>query len=104
MLRPKEAVSSEQDPPMTPAAKERRFLIDPYLDWVGREGIPVVEDFCVDLDRVETGPWARMGCNGAFVHMKGRGDFISVFLFDLPPGGATVRQQHIYEEVFYVLS
>ena len=28
---------------------EMRFLIDTYLDWVAREGIPVVEDFGLDL-------------------------------------------------------
>ena len=83
---------------------EPRFLIDPYLDWLAAEGVPVLEDFCVDLHKVETAPWARFGVNGAAVHMKGRGDFISIFLLDLPPGGKTEPQRHLYEEVFYVLS
>ena len=84
--------------------EEPRFLIDPYLDWVEVEGVPVTEDFCVDLNAVETKPWARLGADGAIVHMKGRGDFMSVFLLDLPPAGKTNRQRHLYEEVFYVLS
>jgi mannose-6-phosphate isomerase-like protein (cupin superfamily) len=82
-----------------------RFLVDPYLDWTAAEGLPVVEDFCVDMHKLETKSWARLGdkCRGAFVHLKGRGDFISVFLMDLQPSAATSRQQHLYEEVFYVL-
>jgi mannose-6-phosphate isomerase-like protein (cupin superfamily) len=83
---------------------EPRYLVDAYLDWTEQEGIPVVEDFCVDLTKVETKPWTRLGANGAFVHMKGRGDFISIFLMELPPGGKSLPQKHLYEEVFYVLS
>ena len=82
-----------------------RFLVDPYLDWTAGEGLAVYEDFCVDMHKLETKPWVRLGdkCRGAFVHLKGRGDFISVFLMDLQPSAATSRQQHLYEEVFYVL-
>lgn len=83
---------------------EPRYLIDAYLDWTEKEGLPVIEDFCVDLNAVETKPWDRLGANGAFVHMKGRGDFISIFILDLPPAGKTLQQKHLYEEVFYVLS
>src|SRR5579871_4195119 len=83
---------------------EPRFLVDSYLDWTEGEGVPVVEDFCVDLARVETKPWARFGTDGAIVHMKGRGDYISVFLFDLPPGATTTPQRHLYEEIYYVVS
>lgn len=85
-------------------ASQRRYLIDPYLDWVAAEGVPCVEDFCVDLNAVETKHWDRFGVDGAVVNMIGRGDFISIFLFDLAPGTATLPQRHLYEEVFYVLS
>ncbi|HTI88798.1 MAG TPA: hypothetical protein VL966_19520 [Alphaproteobacteria bacterium] len=83
--------------------KPVKFLLDPYLGWVRREGIPVVEDFGVDLLKVETGRWARFDAAGAVVHMKGRGDFMSLFLIDLAPGGRTSPQQHLFEEVIYVL-
>ena len=78
--------------------------MDPYLDWTEQEGLPVVEDFCVDLAAIETKPWPRLGADGAIVHMKGRGDFISIFLMDLPPGGKTLQQRHLYEEVIFVVS
>ena len=82
---------------------EAKFLFDPYLDWVAREGVPVVEDFGIDLLKVETGPWARFGTDGAVAHLKGRGDFVSVFVIDLPPGAKSAPQRHLFEEVIYVL-
>ena len=89
---------------MTTTESEVRFLTNPYLQWANGEGIPIVEDFGVDLLAVETAPWARTGVNGAFVHVKGRGDFIDVVVLELPPGAATEPQKHLYEEVVYVLS
>jgi mannose-6-phosphate isomerase-like protein (cupin superfamily) len=80
-----------------------KFLVDPYLDWVKGEGIPVVEDFGVDIKKVQTKPWARMGVPGCFVHLKGRGDFLAMYVIDLPPGGKSNPQKHIFEEVFYVI-
>ncbi|MGH6676971.1 MAG: hypothetical protein ACRECE_12220, partial [Xanthobacteraceae bacterium] len=52
-----------------------RFGIDPYLDWLEVEGIPLTEDYGVYLFDVPTAPWPRYGVNGAAVHLKGRGDF-----------------------------
>ncbi len=80
-----------------------KFLINPYLDWVKDEGIPIVEDFGVDLLAVETKPWSRIGADGAAVHLKGRGDFMSMFVIDMKAGGKTEPQRHLYEEVLYVL-
>ncbi len=81
-----------------------RIGIDPYLEWLKGEGIPTLEDFGVDLLQVPTRPWARMGLNGAAVHLKGRGDFISLFVLELAPGASSAPQRHLYEEVLYVLS
>ena len=84
-------------------APDPKFLCDPYLAWAEAEGIPMVEDFGVNLNEVETRTWARMGVDGALVHLKGRGDFLCVFVLDLPPGGKSTPQRHIFEEVVYVL-
>ena len=80
------------------------ILRDPYLEWVEREGIPVVEDFGVNLPEVQTGPWARIDALGAAVHLKGRGDFMSMFVVELKPGAPTSPQRHLYEETIYVLA
>ncbi|NQV56236.1 MAG: hypothetical protein HQ503_10295, partial [Rhodospirillales bacterium] len=83
--------------------EEARFLYDPYLEWVKGEGVPVVEDFGIDLIKMKTKPWARFGVKGAIAHLKGRGDFISIFVLEIDPGGKTAPQQHLFEEVVYVL-
>jgi mannose-6-phosphate isomerase-like protein (cupin superfamily) len=80
-----------------------RVGIDVYLEWLQREGIPVTEDFGVDLLAVPTAPWARCDAKGAAVHLKGRGDYLCMFVFDIEPAHATAPQRHLYEEVFYVL-
>lgn len=84
--------------------KAPALLRNPYLEWADGEGVPVIEDFGIYLHGVETKPWARFGMDGAIVHLKGRGDFISVFLFDIRPGAKSVPQRHLYEQVIYVLS
>ncbi|HTI85337.1 MAG TPA: cupin domain-containing protein [Alphaproteobacteria bacterium] len=80
-----------------------RIGIDPYLDWVKGEGVPVVNDYAIYLFDVETAPWPRYGMKGAAVHCEGRGDFASMFLFELPPGGSSTLMRHLYEDVIYVL-
>ena len=89
---------------MTPNAP--KFLADPYLEWCQREGIPIHEDFGVDLLAAETAPWPRLGdkCGGAFVHLKGRGDWMTVFIYEIPPGGSSAPQHHLFDEIFYVIS
>lgn len=86
------------------AAAAGKLLIRPYLDWVEEQKVPVVEDFAVDLLEVDTVPWDRLGAPAAFVHLKGRGDWANVVVVELPPGGGTEPQRHLYEEVVYVLS
>jgi len=82
---------------------DNKFLVDPYMNFCKSEGIPIVEDFGIDMKKVETKPWARMGVNGAFAHLKGRGDFLAMYVIDIPKGGKTIPQKHIFEEVFYVV-
>src|SRR5438477_5493863 len=81
-----------------------KMLLDPYASWAAQEGVPVTEDFGVDLLEVPTAPWSRFGLDGGIVHLKGRGDFVSIFVLDLPPGGKSAPQKHLFEEVVYVLS
>lgn len=90
----------------TAASAAAKFLLDPYLDWTKREGIPIYEDISLDLLTADTAPWPRLGdrCAGAFVHHPSRGDWMTIFLLDLPPGGASAPQRHLYDEMFYVLS
>ena len=88
---------------MTDAA-DQKLLSDPYLEWTQRQGVPVVEDFGIDIRKVPVAPWDRYGMHGAFCHLKGRDDFLTIFAFELPPGGKSLPLRHIYEEVIYVIS
>lgn len=81
-----------------------QVMVDSYLEWVKKEGLPITEDFGVDLLRVETRAWPRFDAKGAAVHLKGRGDFISMFVLEIAPSASTSPQRHLYEEVVYVLA
>jgi len=78
--------------------------IDCYLEWLEREALPLFEGFAVDLFAVDVRPWPRYDALGAAVHTAGRGDFVNMFVVELPPGRASAPQHHLYEEVFYVLA
>ena len=46
--------------PMTPPGMEHpKLLLDPYLAWAEKEGVPVTEDFGVDLLKCPTSHWPR---------------------------------------------
>src|SRR5215468_8030983 len=83
-----------------------RYLLDSYLEWAARQGVPIVEGIAVDLNAVETSPWPRLGkgVRAAFVQLRGRGDFVGLHVIEIPPGGATDWARHLYDEVFFVLS
>ncbi len=81
-----------------------RILTDPYLDWAAREGVPIYESFGLDLLALELRPWARFGVPGAIAHVKGRGDFLTLMVLELPPGGRSAELQHLFEAVAYGLS
>lgn len=81
-----------------------KLLLDPYGDWAKAEQVPIIEDFGVDLKAVEVADWARFGTRGSIVHLKGRGDFVSVFVLELAPGQSSAPQRHLFEEVVFVLA
>ena len=81
-----------------------RYLIDTYLDFIHAEGVPIVEGFGMNLLEVGVASWPRLGSvKGAYALTSGRGDFIDMYVLELPPAGATDPQRHLYEEVVYVL-
>ena len=59
--------------------KAARLGLNPYNDWVEREGLVVYEGVACDLPALETKPWPRYGVKGAVVHLTGRGDFGNMF-------------------------
>ena len=81
-----------------------KYLVDSYEDWAKGEGVPIHTGAALDLLKAEVKPWARFGVNGAFCHLDGRDDFLTVFLIELPPNSGSAPHRHLYEAVCYVLS
>lgn len=82
---------------------DTRLLQDPYMDWLSTEGIPVHEKFGFNLMDLDLKPWSRMGVNGAFALVNGRGDYLDTYIIEIPPTRSTDPQRHLFEEVIYVL-
>jgi mannose-6-phosphate isomerase-like protein (cupin superfamily) len=87
----------------TQTTDKPRYGLDPYADWVAREGVPVAAGIALDLFKVETADWPRIGAKGAITRFPGAGDFCSMFVVELPAGGSTLPQRHLYEEIYFVL-
>jgi len=82
---------------------DARYGVDSYADWINAEGIPVHSGLAIDCFAAETAAWPRIDARGAALHLDGRGDFCNTFIYELGPGKSTSPQQHVYEEVIYVL-
>jgi quercetin dioxygenase-like cupin family protein len=75
-----------------------------YERWMKREGVPVVEGFGVtDVRRLQLKPWKRLGCDGAYLHLRGLEGITGVYVGRLAPGSATQPERHLYEKVIYIL-
>jgi mannose-6-phosphate isomerase-like protein (cupin superfamily) len=84
-------------------SKKPRYGINSYEEWVEREGLRVAKGISLDLFEVETTHWPRYGVKAAVCHFAGSGDYNNMFVIELPAGGSTLPQQHLYEEIYYVL-
>ena len=81
-----------------------RYGVDAYLEFIAREGVPVVDNcYAVDGFAVKTDHWARVGMKAAALHLEGRGDYCNMFVYESPPGGKSEPMQHLYEDLYYVL-
>lgn len=83
--------------------QKARYGVDSYAEWLERERLPVVEALAIDCHAVETADWPRAGLRAAALHLHGRGDFCNMFLYELGRGASSAPQQHLYEEVVYVV-
>ncbi len=86
-----------------PELIKQYYMRDPYREFLAREGIPIVEEYSVDCVNMPLEPWPRMGGLGAYVHLAGRGEFLSTYVSEIPPGGQLNVEQHLYDESIYVV-
>src|SRR5437016_1939046 len=75
-----------------------------YAQYQAGEGVPIYRGFAIeDLRTLEVAPWARKGSCGAFVNLECTGGTNDASVVEIPPGGQTNAQRHIYEEMVYIL-
>lgn len=85
------------------ALENKKYLVDPYQDWIDAEGVPSATGRAINLFEIELAPWDRFGMYGAACHVTGRCDFLSVFVFQLRAGQSSAPVRKVYEECIYVL-
>lgn len=76
-----------------------------YERWMEKEGVPVIEGFGIDdVHALLLKPWKRLGCDGAYLHLRGLEGITGMYIGRLAPGAATRPERHLYEKVFYILA
>ena len=81
-----------------------KYFLDPYMEWVSGEGVPVHLDFGHDLLTLPTAKWDRLDARGCFAHTHGRGDFAANFVVEIEAGKKTAPIRHLFEAFYFVLS
>lgn len=76
-----------------------------YLKFVRRQNIPVFSGFYMaDVNDLPLGWWERKGANASFVHLDGAGEVNNGYVCEIPPGGSTKEDRHMYEELVHITS
>lgn len=91
---------SDQDP----GYLETKFMVDPYMNWLLGEGVPIQSGPAIDTLAATLQPWSRFGMNGAACHVDGSCDFLTAFVFELGVGKSSSEIRHVYEQAHYVLA
>src|SRR5260221_9546021 len=75
-----------------------------YRRFLQKEGIPVYEGGAIDVNKVELKPWKRVGALGAYIFLEGTAGTVDAWVAEIPPGGQTNPERHIFEEQTLVLA
>ena len=83
-------------------------LNSPYQRWLvrARKDIPIFEGLVIqDIEHVALSPWPQMGAGVAGLYLR-LADYqmIDSRILEIPPGGKTNSQRHLYEIGIYFLS
>lgn len=75
-----------------------------YDYWLEKEGIPVYRGNHVeDVYTLELGDWPRLGGKGAYLSLA-KQQRTDAYVAEIPPGGQLLPEQHMFEELIYILS
>ena len=86
-------------------AYQRPSGITAYDRWMEEEAVPVHRGFGIeDVATIELGPWHRLGCRGAYLDLVGSESTNGAYVLEIPPGGETAPERHLFEEVLFCIS
>jgi hypothetical protein len=75
-----------------------------YERWMKKEGVPIIEGFGVtDVRRLPLKPWKRLGCDGAYLQLRGLEGITGIYVGRIASGQATEPERHLYEKIIYIL-
>jgi gentisate 1,2-dioxygenase len=75
-----------------------------YQKWMETQQIPLHGGHIVfDARLVERKPWALTGTPAAFIDLIGMEGFSGMQVVEIPPGGATKPQKHLYQQLICIL-
>lgn len=75
-----------------------------YQKYMAAQGIPVHEGpGFADVRELDLGEWSRRGGRGAFLVLDQLLHQLGMFVLEIPAGGATEVERHLYEERYWVV-
>jgi mannose-6-phosphate isomerase-like protein (cupin superfamily) len=75
-----------------------------YERFIEKEGVPIVDGYGVtDVRNVSLKPWKRLGCDGAYLQLRGLEGITGACVGKVAAGGSTHPERHLYEKIFYIL-
>ena len=79
--------------------------LNPYDQWRKQENIPLYGGYSIpDVRNVVVKPWKRMGVKGAYLDLMGGEGVNDGYVCEIPPGGQTIPQRYLFEEVIYIVA
>jgi mannose-6-phosphate isomerase-like protein (cupin superfamily) len=86
-------------------AYQRRSGTTAYDRWIEKEAVPVHSGLGIDdVATVELGRWDRLSCHGAYLELLGSESTNGAYVLEVPPGGKTTPERHLFEEVMFCVS
>src|SRR5579862_6127440 len=76
----------------------------PYDRFMEAEGVPCYRGIGVrKVQNLPLKPWQRLGGRGSFIQLFGTEGKWGCYVVEVPARGALNAEQHLYEEIFYVV-